>query len=99
MDAQTLQKHRQDKAKHARWSPSAAAQRREAQDAALEIFHQILGVGAGASAAEIRAAYLHQSQLHHPDKPGKFTRLHVTVTWSRQVNLGSDDSLRSGISI
>eukprot|EP00983_Pelagomonas_calceolata_P003720 121815-Pelagomonas_calceolata.AAC.1 len=73
MEPNTLEKHRQEKANHLHWSP-AAAKKKQAEALACcghESPHAVLGVPENASAAEVRAAFLNLSQLHHPDKPGQ----------------------------
>lgn len=50
----------------------------------MRVFHQILGVKASASLAEIRAAYKKESLLSHPDKVGgdaeRFKRVNEAYT-------------------
>jgi len=67
MDADTLLKHRADKAKHARFNP--AAKKKAEEDAGTD-HHAALGVHSGATPSEIRGAFLRLTQLHHPDKGG-----------------------------
>lgn len=66
--------HRLEKLRHASWWPSrpngSSTSGRQQQPGASSTHYTVLGVGAGASAEGIRAAYLRAAALTHPDRPG-----------------------------
>lgn len=79
MDPDTLQNHRQEKLKHARWQPlqGEAKEKSSSSDP-----YAILGVCHTAEFAEIRAKYLSLAQQFHPDK-GALAQL-LNHIWSEE---------------